>query len=152
MRKTDILDFVAGKLAPFMFLFGFYLVVYGDSSPGGGFQGGAVISSGVILLAVARSSESAELSFPFAALQRIELVAYGLLLAAGAAGLLIGSGFLADLFASHNDPTRRFLRTPTIFMLNALIGTKVAAGTSLISLAIFRNRSVPDDTPEGPHR
>jgi energy-converting hydrogenase B subunit I len=37
----------------FILIFGFYLLVHGHDSPGGGFQGGAVVASGVVMLLVA---------------------------------------------------------------------------------------------------
>lgn len=72
MRKTDILDVVARKLSPYMFLFGFYLVSFGDRSPGGGFQGGVVVASGVILLAMTRGVSRTEQAFPSRVLSRLE--------------------------------------------------------------------------------
>jgi len=37
-------------LFPFILLFGIYIILYGHLSPGGGFQGGATIASGFLLL------------------------------------------------------------------------------------------------------
>jgi len=136
MKKTDILDVASRKLAPYMFLFGFYLVTYGDVSPGGGFQGGVVIASGVILIAMARSAHAAERFFPIGRLALSEAVTFALILAVGLAGLLVGGGFLADFLAGSDSST--FLRAPFIFTLNVLIGVKVAAGVSLICLHLFR--------------
>ncbi|NPA75712.1 MAG: sodium:proton antiporter [Euryarchaeota archaeon] len=43
----------ANFLYPFILIFGFYVVAHGHITPGGGFQGGAVIATGVALVAVA---------------------------------------------------------------------------------------------------
>jgi len=40
-------------LVPFIQLFGLYVIVHGHYSPGGGFQGGVVLGSAIILLAIA---------------------------------------------------------------------------------------------------
>jgi len=40
-------------LVPFIQLFGLYIIVHGHYSPGGGFQGGVVLGSSFILLALA---------------------------------------------------------------------------------------------------
>lgn len=139
MKKTDILDLVSRKLSPFMFLFGFYLLTYGHISPGGGFQGGVVIASGVILLAVSRGVESAELLFSSFRLSLGEAVSFALLLAAGIAGIAAGAGFLGNPFA-----TRQATAVPQasmLLLLNFLIGIKVAAGVSLICLRLFREES-----------
>jgi len=39
-------------LFPIIMLFGVYVMIYGHLSPGGGFQGGVIIASGVLLLLV----------------------------------------------------------------------------------------------------
>ncbi len=118
MRKTDSLDVAVRKLAPYMFLFGLYLVSYGDVSPGGGFQGGVVIASGIILLAMGRDVEAAERLAPRGRLSWLEAIAYALLLLA-VIGMVIAR---------------------SMFVLNILIGLKVAAGVSLISLHLFGER------------
>ncbi|MBN1434439.1 MnhB domain-containing protein, partial [Candidatus Fermentibacterales bacterium] len=101
-RKTTILDLVSRKLAPFMLLFGLYLLTYGHASPGGGFQGGVVMASGVILLFVAQGVDAAESIFPSLSLSRIETAAFLLFIAAGLTGVAAGIGFLGNPVA-HVD-------------------------------------------------
>jgi multicomponent Na+:H+ antiporter subunit B len=136
IKKTDILELAGRKLAPFMFLFGLYLVSYGDVSPGGGFQGGAVIASGVILLSMTHGVGFTRQLFPVKGLSLTEAAAFGLLIATGVVGLVAGAGFLADFLSPSEEafvlPEARF-----IYLLNVLIGVKVAAGISLICLHLF---------------
>lgn len=136
MKKTTILDLVSRKLAPFMLLFGFYLLAYGHMSPGGGFQGGVVISSGVILLFVAQGVKAAESLFPFSTLSMTETVAFFLLLSAGVVGILAGIGFLGNPVARADVQT--VPRAGLILVFNLLIGIKVGAGVSLICMHLFR--------------
>ena len=136
MKKTDILDLVSRKLAPFMFLFGFYLLTYGHLSPGGGFQGGVVIASGVILLSVSRGVESAEALFSSYALSLAEALCFFLLIASGLAGMVAGVGFLGN--PASVVEISAVPRVGFILLLNSLIGIKVAAGVSLICLRLFR--------------
>lgn len=135
-RRTDIMEFVARKLAPYMLLFGLYLVTYGASSPGGGFQGGVVIASGIILISMARSTGEAEQLVPRARLKALEAVTFSALLLVGAVGAVAGLGFLGDVVGRGPQdgllPAARF-----VWLLNVLIGFKVAAGTSLICLYLF---------------
>lgn len=134
MRKTDVLDVAARKLAPYMFLFGLYLVSYGDISPGGGFQGGVVIASGVILLAM--SPRTATDTFPPARLSAAEAAGFGLILAVAFAGLVMGAGFLADVVGTPGFLSS-VTRAPFALLMNILIGVKVGAGVSLICLTLF---------------
>jgi multicomponent Na+:H+ antiporter subunit B len=133
MKKTDIIDVIARKLAPFIFLFGFYLVAFGHRTPGGGFQGGVVIASGVILLALGRDPRVAMQAFPPAGLTLAETVSYTLLILLGLLGVVAGGRFLENVFPSAQIPQVGF-----IFALNIAIGVKVGAGVSLICLYLFR--------------
>jgi multicomponent Na+:H+ antiporter subunit B len=44
---------VARLLIPFIQLFGLYVIMHGHTSPGGGFQGGVILGSSIILFAIA---------------------------------------------------------------------------------------------------
>lgn len=51
LRKTDsiIIDGITRLLIPFIQIFAFYVIFHGHYSPGGGFQGGALLAASVIL-------------------------------------------------------------------------------------------------------
>lgn len=135
-QKTTILDLISRKLAPFMILFGLYLVTYGHLSPGGGFQGGVVISSGLILLAMSRGVTFTEALFPMRSLSTLEAVVFALLLMTGIAGMAFGVGFLGNPFGRVS-----VVAVPSVgilLVLNVLIGVKVGAGVSLICMRLFR--------------
>ncbi len=136
MKKTTILDLISRKLAPFMLLFGLYLLTYGHMSPGGGFQGGVVIASGVILLFVAQGVRSTVSLFPFRALSLVEAGAFLLLVVAGLAGLAAGRGFLGNPMAGVD--LRAVPRAGNILVYNVLIGLKVGAGISFMCMYLFR--------------
>lgn len=135
MSKTTILDLASRKLAPFMLLFGFYLLTYGHISPGGGFQGGVVIASGVILLAISRGVEAAEFLFPIKNLLKVEAFVFFLLLLVGVSGIIAGIGFLGNPIERVN--VKSMPRAGMFLLLNILIGLKVGAGVSLICLYLF---------------
>jgi multicomponent Na+:H+ antiporter subunit B len=50
---SELVQTAARLLMPMVFLFGIYVFVNGHLTPGGGFQGGAIIASGVLLLLLA---------------------------------------------------------------------------------------------------
>ncbi len=52
-RATEILQTGAGFLAPLAVMFGVYIFIHGHLTPGGGFQGGVVIASAMLLLSLA---------------------------------------------------------------------------------------------------
>lgn len=52
-KGSEILQSGASFLSPLIVIFGVYIFTHGHLSPGGGFQGGVVIASGILLLVMA---------------------------------------------------------------------------------------------------
>ncbi|KIM08477.1 MAG: hypothetical protein KU28_03515 [Sulfurovum sp. PC08-66] len=52
-----LLKIGADILFPLIILFGFYIIIHGHLSPGGGFQGGVVIASAFLLMFLAKNNE-----------------------------------------------------------------------------------------------
>ena len=51
---SAVLDAASRLLAPFILLFAVYVLVHGHDSPGGGFQAGVLLASGLILVKLVR--------------------------------------------------------------------------------------------------
>ena len=134
MKKTDILDVVSRKLAPFIIVFGFYLITYGHLSPGGGFQGGVALASGAVLLLLCQGQSVLNKFIPVKKINYIEAFGYLSFILIGAAGLFIGQGFLSG-FSYFNG--KAMPGTVIIFILNLIIGLKVGAGITLICYYLF---------------
>ena len=138
MKESEIVDMISRKLFPYILLFGLYLISYGHLSPGGGFQGGVVLASGVILICLSRGVSSAERVFPSRKLRIVEAEMFFLFLLMGAGGLLIGKYFLENflpLGEAGEVPSGGF-----IFFLNIVIGLKVGAGIILICFYILKSK------------
>ena len=56
-EMSKIVRTITNTLVPFILIFGFYIVLHGHLTPGGGFQGGAVIGSTIALAIVAHGSK-----------------------------------------------------------------------------------------------
>jgi len=136
MRESEIVSMISRKLAPYILLFGLYLISYGHLSPGGGFQGGVVLASGIILLYLSRGITSTEKVFPQEKLGVAEIGMFFLFLLVGSGGLIAGGYFLENflpLGKAGEVPSARF-----IFFLNIIIGLKVGAGITLICFYLSR--------------
>jgi multicomponent Na+:H+ antiporter subunit B len=132
-KKTDILDVIGRKLSPFILLFGCYLIAFGHLSPGGGFQGGVVLASGVILLVLCRGVTSVQVLFPLSTVTLVEALGFLAFLGVGIAGLVVGGHFLINVL-----PFRASGSSPAfIFLLNMIIGFKVGAGITLMCFYLF---------------
>lgn len=102
---------------PFVMLFGIYLILNGHITPGGGFQGGAVLASLFILKYLVAPKEEAKLA-------KIKLAEKILLFLI----ILFPMGFLLT-YIHINLP---HFNTLYLILMNALIGLKVACGMTVI--------------------
>lgn len=66
IRRYDsvILDVITRIGVPLMLTFGFYIIMHGHYSPGGGFQGGVILAVSVILHRLTLGSEASYRRFP----------------------------------------------------------------------------------------
>lgn len=55
--KSIIVKTFGSALAPFILMYGIYLILFGPVSPGGGFQGGVVLASAVVLVLLTHGKE-----------------------------------------------------------------------------------------------
>jgi multicomponent Na+:H+ antiporter subunit B len=114
-------------LLPVILTFGAYVIVNGHLSAGGGFQGGAIVASGVMLLLLA--DPAARLNA--AALGMIESLAGLSYVAIGVLGLILAGGFLDPRFLPPGE-AGAFLSAGAIPLVSALLGIKVGAELSVI--------------------
>jgi multicomponent Na+:H+ antiporter subunit B len=136
---TDIIDLTAGKLSPIVLLFGCYLMFYGYESPGGGFQGGVVLASGIIFIALGRREggigrlDSRRSSLGSHILGRVELVSFLVILLLCLAGPLGGYAIL------ENPVGNSTVLSPAAYIIafNMVIGLKVASGIAMTCLLLM---------------
>ena len=64
-KNDQILQFAARILVPIVLLFGFYVVMNGHITPGGGFSGGAIMGAGLILYLNAYGFQKTERFFTY---------------------------------------------------------------------------------------
>ena len=114
-------------LLPVILTFGAYVIVNGHLSAGGGFQGGAIVASGVMLLLLA--DPGARLNA--AALSVIESLAGLLYVGIGILGLILAGGFLDPRFLPLGE-AGAFISAGAIPLVSALLGIKVGAELSVI--------------------
>ncbi len=103
LRHHLVPQVVGRLLFPFIILFGLYVQFHGEYGPGGGFQAGAIIATGLILHALLEGESAALRAVPAQAL--LMMVAGGALLytLVGVTGMALGGNFL-DYSVLHADP------------------------------------------------
>ena len=139
MNKTDILDVVARKLAPFILLFGCYLVAYGHLSPGGGFQGGVALASGIILLILCKDVETVQQILPVKTVNFLQLFGFLGFLIVGLVGLVASGHFLSN-FRLADNVEHVPEAASFIFLLDLIIGIMVGAGMTLMCFCLLQEK------------
>lgn len=109
-------------LAPLTMLLGIYVFVNGHLTPGGGFQGGAIIASGVLLLLLADPLKR----FSHGLIARIESTAGVLYVALGLLGIFLAGGFLDNRILPIGE-VGELVSAGAIPLIYSLIGLKVGA-------------------------
>jgi multicomponent Na+:H+ antiporter subunit B len=130
--NSPIILLLSKVIAPYIMLFGLYVVFHGHYSPGGGFQGGALLAAAVLLIRITFNEEVYQRHFR----ERlgIPLAALGVLIFAGLGGisLLLGGAFLDYSFLpipGLEPETLRFFG-----ILGIELGVGLAVMTILVSI------------------
>jgi len=130
---SEIVVTAAQLLMPMVFLFGVYVFVNGHLSPGGGFQGGAIIAAGslLLLLALPGAELRQRLIAVTESLSGFSYVVVGLL------GVILAGGFLDNRIMSLGTYGTLF-SAGAIPIIYTLVGLKVGAELSAV-LGRFRD-------------
>lgn len=130
----------ANFLYVFIMIFGFYIVAHGHLTPGGGFQGGAVIATGVALIVVSYNYDNVKKWIKKTHLTGAEAI--GLLAFIITAFMGIGTSFFYNWLANTGfifgdrvpyGPNPGYLNTAgTLPLMNLAVGIEVLGGLSVI--------------------
>lgn len=127
----DNCDFIITKVLsiayPFILLFGFYIIINGHQSPGGGFQGGAVLAAVFIIRYLIDSDKQINLKLLQITEKAIFLCLIALPILMVFKPKLSGYDFGLHLY---------------MIMMNVLIGIKVCCGLTIIfyRFVVFESR------------
>lgn len=130
-----IVQRVSRWMAPFIFLYGIYIVMYGHLSPGGGFPGGVILASAFILVLLAKGKQQALINLPYGLAKKLDAVGALAFLAVALVGLVV-TGVFFENFIQRLWPGEPFttFNAGTIIISNIAIGIKVCASLFLVML------------------
>jgi energy-converting hydrogenase B subunit I len=136
---TIIVRTVARWVRVPIFLFGIYIIAFGDVSPGGGFAGGAILASVYVLLMLAFGRDVVNKELPPAWALRIACLALFAFVAMAVSGLLFDSdgffwNFIYQEWLADTDATVHFIAAGTVSLAELWIGLAVGG---LVFLAIW---------------
>lgn len=138
-KNNPIILLVSRMVSPFIMLFALYVIFHGHYSPGGGFQGGTLLASALLLMRLAAGSEIAQLQFKRILGTPLGSIGVLIYFGTGFAALLSGGEYLNYRFLPFAGFTAAELRFLGILMVEIGVGLAVMA----ILVAIY------DDLLEG---
>ena len=153
MRMSKIVRTGANLLYPFVLIFGLYVIMHGHLTPGGGFQGGAVVATGVALVIVAYSFEEVTSMIKKVGMKARESIGLLLFIGAGVAALAAGAPFFSNILANSGllfgqtvpaGPNPGDLNTAGLIpIMNVAVGIEVWGGLAIIVLYMLS--SIPEE-------
>jgi multicomponent Na+:H+ antiporter subunit B len=130
---TPIVKTVTRFAMGIVFMFGWYIIIYGHLTPGGGFAGGTILACGYVLLTLAFGKEVSLGKMSDKAASIIDNSAAFLFAATALVGLAFGYFFLN--FPPHGEPFA-LASAGVIPWYNIIIGLKVTSSLFAIFLAL----------------
>jgi multisubunit Na+/H+ antiporter MnhB subunit len=134
--KNVIVKCAADIFAPISLIFGFYVILHGHLSPGGGFQGGVLVAGAAVLVYLAYGHKGVRETFNMEVLKKNEAigaVAYTLF---ALVGLAFGANFARNVFYNLGNPGD-LISSGTIMFMNLSVGYKVLTGVSFLILLMI---------------
>jgi multicomponent Na+:H+ antiporter subunit B len=129
-RTSDAVRGLAIGLVGPTVVTGVYVVVHGHLTPGGGFQGGVVLATGLLLVYLAGEYSFLRRAAPMSLVEVSEAVGAGGFALLGFAGLLAGAAYLENVLPLGEIGALN--SAGTVPLINISVGLEVAAGFVLI--------------------
>ena len=121
---------------PIALMLGIYVILHGTVSPGGGFQGGVIVSSAAILMYLGHGYETAMQSFNMTVFKKGEAIAAIIYVLLATAGIWAGASFCRNIFAVQGSVNSLF-SGGTVTYMNYTVGFKVLMGISFLLVLIL---------------
>jgi multicomponent Na+:H+ antiporter subunit B len=142
MRVSIIRRVVSRIMIPFMQLFGLYVIMHGDSGPGGGFQGGVILGASIILYALSYGLDSARQRIAEKTSDILSSTGVFIYAAVGLVCMLIGGKYLQYNVLPIGEP--HFASHIGILIIEIGVGITVAA----VMITIFFETARKDERVE----
>lgn len=130
MRQQDESPIVllgSRLLAPYIMLFGWYVIFFGHYSPGGGFQGGTLLAASVLLIRLAGGRRVSRLQIKEFATTPLAVVGVIIYFTTGLAAMIGGGYFLDYEYLPFLNMEPAMMRYWGILIIEVGIGLAVMA-------------------------
>ena len=140
---SRIVKTIASIALPLTLIYGLYIIAHGHVTPGGGFQGGAVVASGLAMLVVAYGSVWTMNKIKEKHLSVLESVGAIAFIGLAFLGLIFGTWFFNNfllgnefLFGEIGEGFSNISTAGVLPLMNFAVGLKVIAGLFAIVLVM----------------
>lgn len=126
----------ADMLLPFALVFGLYVILFGTVSPGGGFQGGVIVSSACLLIYLGYGYKTASNCINMEVLRVNEALGAVIYTMLGVCGVVLGLRFCQNVFFD-SGAVGDMTSAGTITYMSYAVGYKVLTGVGFLLLLML---------------
>lgn len=144
LPRSDDAAWMSTGFLGLILVFGVYVILHGQLTPGGGFQGGTITGTATLLIYLTRNYKAFRSAAPKEAADAVEAIAAGAYALVGIAGMAAGAAFLENVLPLGKTST--LLSSGTIYLINFFVGIEVAAGFTVIFLEFTEEVRRPPET------
>ena len=126
----------ADVIIPFAFVYLFYIILHGHLSPGGGFQGGILAVSVVVLLYLGYGYKVTKQALYPEAMRRLEGLALIIYVVLAMAGVVLAGQFCQN-FAFNNGHIGDLHSAGTIAFMDEAVAFNVVTGSIVLALGML---------------
>jgi len=145
-QRSPALRLLCRCFAPVLLLFGLYVVLHAQLTPGGGFQGGAIIGSGTLLIYLGEDYRIWRRHMRAHLFDAMEAVGALLFLGAGIAPMIAGASFLQNILPLGR--TGSLISGGLILIANAGVALAVTGGFVLLLLEFLEETRAAEPEDE----
>ena len=146
-EKNIIVKCGADKFLPFSLVLGFYVILFGTISPGGGFQGGVCVASAVLMLYLGYGFDVVKKVIRSEVLRINEAIGASLYVLLGVAGLVVGANFATNIFFDIGH-VGDLISAGTITFMGYAVGYKVLCGVGFLIMLMLSMLSTVSEEEE----
>jgi multicomponent Na+:H+ antiporter subunit B len=130
-------------LLPITLVLGFYIILHGHLTPGGGFQGGVIVAAAIALIFFGYGNEGLKKTFIPEVLKQSENLGSLMYTFFALLGVLMGANFCRNAIFKQGNPGDLY-SSGTIFWMNFSVGLKVMMGVSFMLIIMLATLSQND--------
>lgn len=130
-RKNIIVKCAADIFMPLAAMFGIYVIMHGDSSPGGGFQGGVLVAGALLLCFLGYGHRTDYHGYEHGYIPRVETLAEIVYIGVAVVGIIAGGNFCLNIILS------RVWEIETAQIMSDAVGVNVFTGISCLMILML---------------